>query len=68
MWFFERPFLLFAGFDIRLGPDAGQITELLEPEVWTGAAAEEDRIVGLGVLRHDTLDVGVNGRIHGPIE
>ena len=61
---FECPGHLFPGFDICLGLDAGQIAELLEPEVGTGAAAEENRIIGAGILRHDALDVAVNGAIH----
>src|SRR5262249_61570086 len=62
----QLPRLFPARLDIRLWSDAGQRTERLEAGVWSRTATKEDGILGTRVLRHDALDVGVDGAVHRP--
>ena len=64
----EHPAFLFTRLHIRLGVDAGQSAELPESHVWWHASAKEQGVVGMRILRHDTLDVIVNGAIHRSVE
>ena len=64
----EQPRFLFAGLDIRLGLDVGQIAELPETNVGTRSTTDKDWIVGAEVLRHDALNVAMNGAIHRSVE
>ena len=65
---FEQPGLLLAGLNVLLGANACKLAQMLEPRVWTRAAAEEYRSVRLRIIWHDTLEVGMHRPVHRTIE
>ena len=48
----QKPDLFFAGLDVCLGFDAGQIAELVKTIVWPRSSAIEHGIFGAGIVRH----------------
>lgn len=55
----QFPRLRLSSLHVRLLLDSGEVAELLKSRIGARSAAEEDRIFGSRILRHDAFDVGV---------
>ena len=60
--------LFFLGLDVRLGADSCKAAQRSESIVGTRASTKEHGSTGIRVIRHDALDVRMNGAVHGPVE
>jgi hypothetical protein len=64
----QDPQFLFPRFHIGLRSNSGQLAELLEANVGTSPAAEDNGGVRVRILRPDTLKVCVHDAIHGAMK